>query len=63
MDIKICRSKDLRTAFTELAEIRALVLPNTPLMVCTATATSSIRKEFASTLDMIEYVTVCMSPI
>ena len=62
LHVQICRSKDLRTAFTELAGIRALVLPNTPLMACTATATPSIRKEVASTLEMIEYVTVFMSP-
>ena len=61
--VQICRSKDFHPAFTELAGIRALVLPNTPLMACTATATPSIRKEVASTLEMIEYVTVSMSPI
>ena len=60
--VQICRSKDFHPAFTELAGIRALVPPNTPLMACTATATPSIRKEVASTLEMIEYVTVCMSP-
>ena len=59
MVIQICRSKDFRPAFTELAGIRALVPPNTPLMACMAT---SIQKEVASTLEMIEYVTVCMSP-
>ena len=31
-------------------------------MACTATATPSIRKEVASTLEMIEYVTIFMSP-
>ena len=60
--VQICRSMDFRPAFTELAGIRALVPPNTPLMACTATATPSIRKEVASTSEMIEYVTVCMSP-
>ena len=30
-------------------------------MACTATATPSIRKEVASTLEMIEYVTIFMS--
>ena len=60
--VQICRSKDFRPAFTELAGIRALVPLNTPLMACRATATPSIRKEVASTLEMIEYVTVCMSP-
>ena len=60
--VQICRSKDFRPAFTELAGIRALVPPNTPLIACTATATPSIRKEVVSTLEMIEYVTVCMSP-
>ena len=40
--LKICRSKDFRTAFTELAGIQALVLPNTPLMACTATATPGV---------------------
>ena len=60
--VQICRSKDFRPVFTELAGIRALVLPNTPLMACMATATPSTRKEVAFTLEMIEYVTVCMSP-
>ena len=59
---KIEALKGFRTAFTELAGIRALVLPNTPLMACTAMATPSIRKEVASTLEMIEYVTIFMSP-
>ena len=31
-------------------------------MACTAMATPSIRKEVASTLEMIEYVTIFMSP-
>ena len=60
--VQICKSKDFHTAFTELAGIQALVLPNTPLMACTTTATPSIRKEVASTLEMIEYVTIFMSP-
>ena len=30
-------------------------------MACTTTATPSIRKEVASTLEMIEYVTIFMS--
>ena len=60
--VQICRSKGFHPAFTELAGIRALVPPNTPLMACIAMATPSIRKEVASTLEMIEYVTVYMSP-
>ena len=40
--VQICRSKDFRTAFTELAGIRALVLPNTPMMACTATSTPGV---------------------
>ena len=60
--VQIYRSKDFRPSFTELTGIRALVPPNTPLMAFMATATPNIRKEVASTLEMIQYVTVCMSP-
>ena len=58
----IFRSKDFRPAFAELAGIRALVPPNTPLMACTATATSSIREQVVSTLEMFDHVDVCLSP-
>lgn len=45
-----------------MAGIRALVPPHTPLMACTATATRRVVEEVGSILEMVDYVTVSLSP-
>ena len=45
VSIHTYRSKDFRPAYGNLAELRSLLLPNTPYMACTATITKSVRKE------------------
>lgn len=46
------RSKDFRTTYGKIHEIRALVPQHVPFMSCTATATKSVRDEVISLLDM-----------
>ena len=58
----IYRSKDFRPSYGRLAELRAIVPPGTPFMACTATATTHVRKELLSSLEMVDYESVITSP-
>uniref|UniRef100_A0A1X7TVM7 Uncharacterized protein n=1 Tax=Amphimedon queenslandica TaxID=400682 RepID=A0A1X7TVM7_AMPQE len=46
------RSKDFRTTYGKIHEIRALVRQHVPLMACAAMATKSVRDKVLSLLDM-----------
>ena len=48
--------------YGHLAELRSLLLPNTPYMACTTTITKSVRKEVVESLEMSECVFVSVSP-
>lgn len=56
------RSKDFRTAYGRLHELRAIVPERTPYLACTATATKSIREEVMKSLDMYDCDFVFTSP-
>ena len=62
MCVALCRSKDFRPSFARLAEIRAHVPFGTPYMACTATVTSSVRKQIINSLEMGGCVNVSVSP-
>ena len=51
-------SKDFRRSFVYLAEVHTFVLPCTPLMACTATASRSIKEEVIDSLEMSDYAEV-----
>lgn len=55
------RSKEFRPAYSRLSELRSLVPPGTPVIACTATATSSIKADIISALEMHECVAVTIS--
>ena len=48
--------------FGRLAEVRAFVPPGTLLMACTATASTSVKKEVIESLEMTSCVEVTASP-
>ena len=50
--VVVCRSKEFRTAYSRLHEIRALVPRGVPYLECTATVTRSVRLEVIQCLDM-----------
>ena len=58
------RSKDFRSEYGRLHELRALVPHGTQYVACTATATAtrSIKEEVISNLEMFAYATVMTSP-
>ena len=43
-------------------DVRALVSLHTPVMTCVVTAIKSVMKQVVLTLEMWEFVTVCLSP-
>ena len=56
------RSRDFRSSYGRLHELRALVPKGTPLLACTATVTHGIRKEVIESLEMTDCETVTTSP-
>ena len=56
------RSKDFRSEYGRLHELRALVPHGAPYMACTATATRSIKEEVISNLEMFACATLMTSP-
>lgn len=56
------RSKELRPSYGSLASLRAIVPPGTPFMACTATATTRVRREVLSSLEMARHEVVTTSP-
>ena len=56
------RSKEFRSEYGRLHELRALVPHGTPCVACTATATRSIKEEVISNLEMHTCATVMTSP-
>lgn len=57
-----CRSKDFRSAYGRLHEIRALVPQGTPYLACTATVTRSIQEEVTRNLEMTDCEFIHASP-
>lgn len=58
----ICRSRDFRPSYGRIHELRALVPKGTPLLACTATITSAMRKEVMESLEMAECEMLSVSP-
>ena len=56
------RSRDFRSSYGRLHELRALVPKGTPLLACTATVTHGIHKEVIESLEMTDCETVTTSP-
>ena len=56
------RSKDFRSEYGQLHELRALVPHGTPYVASTATATRSIKEEVISNLKMFACTTLMTSP-
>ena len=58
----IFRSKEFRSEYGKLHELRALVPRGTPYVACTATATHSIKEEVIAHLEMSGCGKVMTSP-
>ena len=56
------RSKEFRSEYGRLHELRALIPHGTPYVACTTTATRSIKEEIISNLEMHACATVMTSP-
>ena len=56
------RSKEVRSKYGQLHELRVLVPHGTPYVACTASATRSIKEEVISNLEMYACATVMISP-
>ena len=61
MQLYFYRDKDCHPAYHHLVDVCVLVSLHTPVMKCISTATNSIIKEVVLTLEMWEFVTVCLS--
>ena len=58
-----CRGDSFRREFSRLGELRSIVPEHVHVMVLTAMATVSTRKEIIKSLDMQDPVTVSVSPM